>query len=248
MEKAELLVSVSAASECTPQGFYKALNQLREEEKASLDHKKVSLSFFWIKEESERIARVVARYQAPVYQGYFGMLKDGESISYRFKTLRDLELFWVQSVLMAVEGAPIRSNIMSLTPHDWFQGMRPDINERWRKVTTGHPHWAVLTHATGTEMRRTGYEDVESFERMAGANPLHQSESTYLNIVGELVFQAELDDRIVPLIRGFVDGDSHEADSVLDQEGIYKLKIARNRKKAEKIKKRLKRYFSVPID
>jgi hypothetical protein len=247
MNKEELLDSVIKKSGCTSQGFYKVLKKLCDDEIITLHKKTVSLSFFWIQNQFDRISQIANIYRAPVYQTYFGALKEGERIQYRFKTLRKLELFWVHSVLISVEGSPEHAYIMSLTPHDWFQNLRPDINVWWRKVTTGHPHWAVLTHATNSEMQQTQYSDVELFERMAGINPLRQAESTYINVVGDLIFEARFDARVVPMIQSFMKKKEADPAPILDMEGVYQLSVSRNSKKAKIIEKKLKKYFSVSL-
>lgn len=245
--KLELLGLVTKKSACTSQGFYKILKQLQDEEIVTVHEKTVSLSFFWIQNQLDHISRIASIYRAPVCQAYFGNLKEGENIKYRFKTLRKLELFWVHAVLISVEGSNKHSHIMSLTPHDWFQNLRPDINEWWKKVTTGHPHWAILTHATNSEMYKTQYPEVKLFERMAGVNPLKQAESLYLNIVGDIIFEARFDEKIVPMIQHFMQEKNVDPKPILDFEGTFKLSITRNAKKAKTIEKKLKKYFFVPL-
>ena len=247
MDKLKLLDSVTSESGCTSQGFYKVLKQLGDDEIVTAHEKTVSLSFFWIQNQLDRISRIASIYRAPVYQSYFGALKEGERIQYRFKTLRKLELFWVHAVLIAVEGSNEHAHIMSLTPHDWFQNLRPDINAWWRKVTTGHPHWAILTHATNSEMHQTQYTDVQLFERMADINPLRQAEFQYINVVGDLIFEARFDVRAVPMIQRFMEEKEADPNPILDLEGVYKLSIVRNSKKAKMVEKKLKKYFSVPL-
>lgn len=247
VNKLKLLDLVTQKSECTSQGFYKTLKQLCDEEIVTIHEKIISLSFFWIQNQFDRISKIASIYSAPVYQTYFGSLKEGENIKYRFKTLRKLELFWVHAVLISVEGSPEHAYIMSLTPHDWFQNLRPDINVWWRRVTTGHPHWAILTHATTSEMHKTQYPDVKLFERMAGVNPLRQAESMYINVVGDLVFEARFDARVVPMIQLFMKEKDANPDPILDLEGVYKLSITRNPGKAKIIEKKLKKYFSEPL-
>lgn len=248
MNKSDLLEKVAASEKCTMQGFYKALSQLRKEEVITVDKKKVALSFFWIQEQLDCISRIATVYRAPVYQSYFGALTEGEKISYHFKTLREIELFWVHAVLIAVEGAPKHAHIMSLTPHDWFQGGRPDIDVWWRKITTEHPHWAVLTHASSEEMRKTHYHDVKLFERVAGKNPLNQKESFYINIVDDLFFEAKFDERVVPKIRSFMKMKDMDPASILDMRGLYTLKVSRNSRKAKMVENKLKKYFSIPLN
>jgi hypothetical protein len=227
----------------TLQGFYKAFKHLREEEVITVHKKSVSLSFFWIQEELDRISRIAAAYKAPAYQSYFGALKEGESISYRFKTLRELEAFWVHAVLITIDSSSGHAPIMSLTPHDWFQSIRPYNNVWWRRTTTGRPHWAVLSHATTEEMKETSYPDVKEFERIAGVNPLKQKESLYMNVVEDLIFEARFDERIVPMINSFLRDKEADPGTILDFIGTYKLNVERNSQKAALIEKRLSKYF-----
>jgi hypothetical protein len=245
--KSSLRETITLEGGYTEQGFYKALAQLREEEIVTIHDEHVSLTFFWIQNEFDRISQIANIYQAPVYQTYFGSLQVGDRITYRFKTLRELEVFWVHAILVTVRGAPNHVHLISLTPHDWYQRLRPDINKWWKTVTTDHPHWAILTHATTEEMKKTQYPDVRLFERMAGVNPLHQKESLYINIVGDLIFEAKLDEKLVPEIQKFMQDDTVTPESVLNIPGKFSLNIARNPKKCLRIQNKVKKYFTVPL-
>lgn len=74
--KSALRETITREGGYTEQGFYKALAQLREEEIVTIHDESVSLAFFWIQNEFDRISQIAARYQAPVYQTYFGALRE----------------------------------------------------------------------------------------------------------------------------------------------------------------------------
>jgi hypothetical protein len=231
----------------TEQGFYKALNQLHDEEVVTIHKESVSLSFLWIQNEFDRMSKIAAAYQAPVYQTYFGSLKEGTRVTYKFKTLHDLYIFWVHAIFVAMKGMPGRSYLISLSPHDWFQRMRPDINQSWKAVTLDHPHWIILTHATGDEMRKTKYAELKLLERMAGENPLKQKESFYINVAGDLVFETKLDERMVVEIQKFMADDSMPPEALLERPGTFSISIERSPKKAKRIENKVKKYFTVPL-
>jgi hypothetical protein len=96
-------------------------------------------------------------------------------------------------------------------------------------------------------MRTTHYPEVKGFERMAAVNPLRQKESTYINIVEDLIFEARFDEKIIREIRRFMDRTEPSADKILDMQGTFRLTIERNAKRARKVENKLKKYFSVSL-
>jgi hypothetical protein len=243
VEKQKLLEMLEKERDVTPQAVYKALRQLNKAEVISIHKDTVSLSIIWIQKELRHVSQVAATYQTPVYQSYFGALKLKQKFTYSFRTLRDLHTFWINAVLVTVQSGRENMPLISIVPHDWFQLLRPDNDLAWDKIAGQNPHFVVLTHSTTAEKEKSVHPDIEVFERMFNANPLKQKESVYINVLGDLVFQAQLDAKVLPAINHAMLNENFDANKILDTHGSYKLSVENNPQKALTIKKKLQKYF-----
>jgi hypothetical protein len=232
----------------TYQAFYKAFRKLKQQEVVAVHKNAVSLSIVWIQNEAKRIEQILTAYQLPAYRSYFGSLKDGQRLTFKFKTLAELELFWTHAILVAVEAAHENAVIISVLPHDWFAQLRPENTELWyRLLGKRNKHCAVITHADADEKRRNPDHEAKTIENMFGVNPLHQKESQYINIVDDLLFEATLDDTVLPGIRKAVRGEVVDVQKLVNQRGTFKLSIRRDENRSTHIRKKIQKYFSIPL-
>jgi hypothetical protein len=232
----------------TCQAFYKAFAALKAEEVITTHKSDVSLSVIWLGQERKRVEKMASSYRLAGYQSYFGNLGEGKKLSFRFKTLRELDLFWTHVALVAAHDAKKDAAILSFLPHDYFDLLRPVTSDAWFKLLGDEStHANVVTHAAPEEKRHSMHSNVASIETMFGENPLKQGEGTYITIIGDLIFQATLDASAVPGIRRAMRGESADIEKLVDRRGVFKLSIARSRSKATTLKKRAQKYFSLPL-
>ncbi len=230
------------------QGFYKSLAQLRSREVVTIHRGTVSLAVVWIQHEMRRLEQMAETYGLPAYRSYFGSLKTGKKLSFTFKTLRELDLFWTQAAIIAIEGAPKDTPMISFLPHDWFDVVRPSSAEIWFKMLgKRNPHVNVITHAAHEERRLSEHPGVTKIESMFGENPLKQKESDYLNVIGDLVFEARLDESVLLGIRRAMCGDPVDIDKLTAKRGVFKLSVKRDPAKALGLKKKIQKYFSIRL-
>ncbi|HEV7449552.1 MAG TPA: hypothetical protein VGP13_03390 [Candidatus Paceibacterota bacterium] len=244
VEKAKLLQMLERERAVTPQAVYKALRQLNRDEVISIHKDTVSLSIIWIQKEIRRLSQVATTYQTPVYQTYFGALKPKQKFTYTFRTLRDIDTFWVNAVLVTVQSGRHAMPLVSIVPHDWFQLLRPDTDVAWDDIAKKNAHFVVLTHSTTAEKKKSTHPGIQVFERMFNVNPLKQKESVYFNILGDFIFEAHLDPKVLPAIRHAMLNDDFDAPTILATPGHYKFIVENNPAKALAIKKRVQKYFT----
>jgi hypothetical protein len=202
----------------------------------------------WLEHERARIEKIAEAYNLAGYHSYFGGLKNGKKITFRFKTLRDLDLFWTQAVVIAIQGAHRNSPIVSFIPHDWFDLLRPSTSATWFKLLgKNNPHVNVLTHATREERPLSHHPQVSKIENMFGENPLRQKESLYINVIGSLIFEVVLDDSAVAHIRRAVRGETVNIEKLMNQGGTFKISITQSPAKALVLKKKAQKYFTIPL-
>ncbi len=232
----------------TVQGFYKALARLRAEEVVTVHKGSVSLAVVWIQHQMRRLEEMASVYGIPAYRSYFGSLKNGKRLSFTFKNLRELDLFWTQAALIAIEGAPKDTPVISFLPHDWFDVVRPSSSEIWFKMLgKRNPHVNVITYATREEKKLSEHPGVTKIENMFGENPLQQKESDYVNMIGDLIFEVKLDESVLSGIRNAMRGEPVDINKLTAKTGVFKLSIKRDPAKALALKKKIQKYFSIRL-
>lgn len=232
----------------TYQGFYKAFAKLKADEVIIVHRTTASLSLVWLEKERERIERTTETYNLSGYRSYFGGLKKGSKLNFRFKTLRELDLFWTQAVLVAIQGAHRNAAILSFIPHDWFDLLRPSTSDVWFKLLgKRNPHVNVITHAAPEEKKLSEHLGVTRIESMSGINPLKQKESLYINVIDELIFEAVLDESVLSGIRRAMRGEGINVEKLINQPGTFKFLIMHNPAKALVLKKKAQKYFSIRL-
>lgn len=246
--KDELLGAVLNRTKCTRQGYFKALRQLKQEETVTVHGNSVSLSFLWIQKQADLLAAIEKAYQVPAYRSYFGELQEGQTNAYTFRTLDELELFWTHIIIVLVENALRDETIMAITPHDWFELLRPHTSNLWDERFSHIPHRVINTHATSAERKFALHKKVKNVEYMFNVNPLKQEENTYINVIGNYVFEATFDDKAVAYIKKAMStGVKELPEACLHEKGKYKLKVQNNPKKALAIKKKISKYFTTSL-
>lgn len=83
-------------------------------------------------------------------------------------------------------------------------------------------------------------------------NPLKQSNHVYYNLLDDYIFKATFDIKVNEVIEDFIQKvktlpltkeEDREITTILQQKGRFTLTIERNKKKAEIMEKKLRKYF-----
>lgn len=231
----------------TSQAFYKALAQLRAAEIVTVNKNTLSLSVVWLRRETQRLEAMTAAYHLPAYRSYFDGLKTGKKLLFRFKTLRELDLFWTQAILVAIPSAHQDAAILSILPHDWFEVLSSNFDVWYELLGRTNPHCNVITHGSSAEGRYAKHPGVSNVEVLYGENPIKQKESDYIQVIDDLIFEATLDERAVVGIRRAMQGETHGLEKIADSPGTFRLTIRRDERRAVALKKRFQKYFTLPL-
>lgn len=250
IEKAVLLTELQRENHVSIQGVYKALRALKEKEVITFHAKSVSLSLWWIDKELGRLNRMARMYQSSARTSSFLDLRPGEYVKLRFRTLRELELYWTQAFLLVEEELPLSFPTYSIAPHDWFYYARPETDALWLRRQKSRLQRLVITHPLAVDRSILRVRTKQKMEVLFDKNPLKQDEEEYKNVIGKFIFETKLDTRVsadfVSWMRehpSVTKQDISEIDSFLDMRGTFTLKISNVPKKAQKIISKLERYF-----
>ena len=182
-EKARLIKETCLSSGTTVQGVYKVLRELKQNEVITIHNGVVGFSIVWIEQQILKYSKIAQTYQIPTRESYFLQLKSGESIVFKFRTLRELELFWTHSFVLLGTQTAKETPMFAVVPHDWFSIARPGSDEIWTKrLGDGNrPQGVVITHPTELDKMTVFARKAKSssLEYVFGENPYRQNERRY---------------------------------------------------------------------
>lgn len=253
----DIIETLALTCAVTRQGVYKALRKLKKEEKVTVHKKMVSLSLVWLGQELVRLSKVAKLYQSPGRGNFFLALNAGEQVTFRFRTLQELDLFWVQAFLQIIPSLQKKEPVYTAGPHDWFAYARPSTDTAWIVAAErgSHPQRMVITHPAPLDKKVLAYRQRSRSSRIEtcfGENPFHQSERKYFNIAGSWVFEAVLDERIAETLNSWIKRqrclplsgeEEKELERILHMTGKHHLKISHAPQRSEKLQMKLEKFF-----
>lgn len=240
-EKQVLIHEVVAELTVTPQAVYKALRKLFAEEVMLQKDDSISLSLTWIEEEVQRLNAIAQKYDALSRPHAFLTLREGESLRLRFKTLKALDLFWTEAFLLLEKTLPESLPAYSVSPHDWFNILRPKTDSLWTKKQNRFQR-LIITHPLELDKKEARKRNVAGFEVMINANPFKQEENEYKNIIGPWVFEVKIDPDVNDVLVEMMKNNTLD-DMILTKPGLFKFKVTRSNKKTSLLLKKVGKYF-----
>lgn len=240
----------------TKQGVYAALRQLRREEIVVLHNKKASFNIRWLKQTEQFFATAEQHY---VHEDFgrdnFLNLKDGEKISYFYSSAGETDKFWGHAlVILGESSVPSSEPAYLYNPHEWFLIARRESERECFDIITKKRR-LLVTVGSNTQLDRAvarEFDGDRSQYHMLDA-PLFEKNNYYFNIVGDFMIEVWINPTIAVQVDGIYN-KSEKLDILTEQEltkvivsrSRSKLMISRNAKKAERLKKLLRKNFYIP--
>lgn len=246
---------VEVRSGTTKQAFYQALRKLKEEEVVIVRSKRVSLSHLWIKKMSEYFERVQYSYLDIKQNGEeYLNIEDGERISYTFKTYNHADIFWGHAFGVLSKTINLNKPICIYNPHEWFMIARRDSEKAlFDDITKGGRNLFVLVGNSDPLDQLIKLEfDGKFAQYHTLKNGLFQKENYYLNIFGEYLIEAQLDENISKDVDAIYkkntggkisDETINELRLLISKKGKNKITISKNKRKSDKLRAIFKKYF-----
>lgn len=242
----------------TKQGVYAALRSLRHEEIIVTHNKQTSFNIRWLKQMG-RFFMLAEQYHLTEHftDNNFLNLKEGEAISYTFATPAQNDMFWGHALILLSESSiPASEPVYLYNPHEWFLIARKeserdaiDIITKKRRFLLTSGGNSPLDHAI------TGEFDGNRSQYHMLSKALFSKENYYCNVIGDFIIEAWIDKKTAHQIEQIYEtslGLDQEVRrgliSAIESKGRTKFSISRNAKKAEKLKKILKKNFYIPIE
>jgi hypothetical protein len=238
----------------TKQALYQILRKLKTDEVVVMRSKQVSLSHIWINKMAEYFKdaqRAYTAHETPS-EDFLG-LADGEKISYTFKSPAHTDMFWGHAFGILAEVTK-NDPLYIYNPHEWFILAREEsekilfneLREKKKQI------YMLIGHNDALDVSSKKEFENEFTQYYASEKKLFPKENYYVNMFGEYVIEAWIDENVALQIdlfyketNVFDENAEKKIKSIVEQKGKNKLSISRNKRKAEKLKNLFKKYFHI---
>jgi hypothetical protein len=183
-------------------------------------------------------------------------LSDGDSISYSFKTPYVTDTFWAHAFAVLTSYTPNEVPIVIYNPHEWFIYAHTESEQKVLEAIIKQGKYAFFTIGTKTSADAQAKKYFTSphtqyfiNDSIKGSLPSNY----YLNIFDDYIIEVWLDDKITKNIDAWYEGvaevtqnDIEKIESIVQQKGRTKMRISRNKKRAQRLSKQFIKNFYMP--
>lgn len=256
LSAAELLGTIRESRPgTTKQALYAALRKLKTAEVVVMAHMRISLSSVWVIKMTEffQTAKHFYAKTALTDEGFLN-LGDGDRISYSFKSPNLTDIFWGHAFDILSEVTPITEPIYIYNPHEWFFLARHETEKTlFQKITKSGKQILVIVGGTTYLDKMVSKEFDGGFSQYYPTkNPLFPKRNYYINVFGDFIIEAWLDEDISRKLDDFYEKTIHwdlvtqeKIRELVAGEGRNKLVISKNGRRASKIKRMFAGYFHI---
>lgn len=246
-----LLERVRELHPASKQGFYAALRRLKAANTIVLARKEVSLNTTWIQKMRDTIARMEHTYALREEHEVL-RLRDKESISYVFSSLRQLDNFWGHIQNIVIRALPPHAAVFTYDPHYWFYVGRRDTERALIKEVERSGKQFLMTVAGKTPLDVAIKGDFDTDTRQYHMEKFFDDESLYMVVIGDYIFESHFAPEVSKYIEDVyavhiaLTSDAIRAlDSIQELRARFRLRISRNRVRAKKLRTKLAKNFYV---
>jgi hypothetical protein len=246
----DLYREVSNQKVVSKQNFYKALRGLIKEEVIAKNKLSVVLNNLWVNRLHEFVGTIDTNYQSQTHETILRLL-DGESLVYHFKSLTNLDVLWKHYFFIVAKINP-SEDIVFYNPHEFWSLFRFETENfmyRWileNKRTT----YEIVGNNTALDKSTTAYIKNFGIQIMYESTP-SLKKNVFPVIIGDYIVETILDMDTVNAINilyqthtEWSDSLSKELNIILGNVKRAKIIISKNRRRAQKIHKKLvRKYF-----
>lgn len=236
----------------TKQGVYLVIRKLKKQEVVVVNKKNISLSSVWLKSLEEFATR--AQYNTKNIVSYgndFLNLKEGEKLQYFFKNPILTDAFWSHVFLTLIDESNPQTPILIYNPHEWFLLVRTkNETDLFERISKRKQRLNVLVgNNTNLDLSvRKYFTGTNEYETLP--EPLFEKNNYYINVFGNFIIEVWLDKKISDQINNFylknntfTNAEKTELEKILQQKGKNKFSITHNKRKADDLRRKFRKYF-----
>ncbi|MDQ5962011.1 MAG: hypothetical protein QG669_404 [Patescibacteria group bacterium] len=247
LDTTDLQEKVQAKKSVTKQGFYKALRELVRDEVVVKNKQLAVLSNLWINKLQSFVTQVDEQYKQ---SSDFIALQEGENITYHFKTLESLDLFWMHQFFLIAKQFPNEPTIFYNSHEFWslFRNTEQVLLYSWIR---DHKRKTYFVIGGDSRLDKETTKHIFSY-----GLDMHYEANTglkknyYFTVIGEYIVATILDmnttnaiDALYKKYDTWTEETQKELSIILGRLKRSKVVIERNKKKAEMLRKKLMKYF-----
>lgn len=248
----DLLAAVRKKREVTKQGFYAALRELKEKEVVLLYRHTVSLNTAWIGRMQETVSSIAHAYLSPSYLPDILSLQEKESISFTFSNSRTLDSFWGHAQSLLLRHTPATEAIYSYDPHYWFYLARKKTEEKLIQDIERSGRQFFMMVGGDTELDRLVHRRFSGDKLQYHRKKIFTDPSYYVSAIGDYLIEVTLDSQISSRVEEiyksktpFQTGVESSLFPLLELKSRNKIRIVRNKSRAQALKKKFAPYFFI---
>jgi len=239
------------------QGVYRTLRAMKAKEIITIHTKMVSLSAVWIGKMQNYFALAAHYYSKPASDSSFLSLKEGERVSYSFRSILELDIFWSHSLYLFFEVLKNNQPIFAYNPHDWAYFVRQENDAILLEKTSATKRQVFLTVGNNMPIDKQAKRNFDGDQEQYYLLPKDSGfdNNHYLSIIDDYCIEAFLDKNISAEMDLLYEKYSTPNGEFLDalkklvtKKGKQRLVITRNKKKALRMKHVLDKYFYVKVN
>jgi len=238
----------------TKQGVYKVIRSLKKDEIVVISNKSISLSGVWLAKMEEFFAK--ARLDKTNIENgpenSFLNLRPGERLQYYFRNPVLTDAFWSHVFINLVESSSPQNPILIFNPHEWFMlarkenetGLFDRITKRGQKLAVLVDHNTLLDKA----IRNNFDNKMSMYETLSES--LYSKNNYYINVIADFVIEVWIDKTVSADIETFYSqtkefglNEKQTLEKILMQKGRNRFSISHNKRKADAIRRKFKKYF-----
>jgi hypothetical protein len=236
----------------TKQALYQLLRKLIDREIVIKHGKQFSLSRIWILKMNDFFSLAQNQYGIGERGGNnFLALSDGDKVAYSFKSPVEADRFWGHAFNILGGLLAGKEPLYIYNPHEWFFFARKESEEFLFKElqTRNQKVWLLCGGKTLLDKYTAKYFDGSVLQYYMASDKIFEARNYYLNIFGEYIIEARIDENIAEKIDQFYEAHTTVTKETVGlltkllEQGKTTITISRNKKKSEKLKKIFAPYF-----
>lgn len=183
-------------------------------------------------------------------------LSDGDSISYSFKTPYVTDTFWAHAFAVLASYTPNEIPIVIYNPHEWFIYAHTESEQKVLDAIIKQGKYAFFTIGTKTlaDVQAKKYFNSQHTQYFIDdISKTNLTRNYYLNIFDDYIIEVWLDDKVTQNIDNWYDevieigqNEIGRIEKIVKQQGRTKMRISRNKKRAQRLSKQFIKNFYIP--
>lgn len=237
----------------TKQAVYKSLRKLQEEETVNKAGGVYSLNRVWLQKIRDFTNRHISELKSNDYTGVLNF-EEGDSVIYQFKNPFLMDITWGHFFDIILEQNDKESVILNYHPHEWLILSQTETEKFWLNHFSKTKKMMLFNIGGETVLDKQFKKEHNSkYVKINTGESYELKPNQYLSVIGDYVFELTTDMTFEEHVDNFFkthdyidEAAQKQIEAISKQKYKSKLKLSKNKKKADKWRKKFKKDFYIP--